>query len=44
VGTIPQALDPDELSLVDALLGDLRVSASKYFGRFLVAAVYRCAC
>ena len=38
---IPQALDPDELSLVDASLGDLRVSAWKYFERFLVVAGYR---
>ena len=40
--TIPQALDPDGLSLADASLGDLRVSACKYFEQFFVAAGYRC--
>ena len=40
--SIPQALDPDELSLVDASLQDLRVSAWKYFERCLVAVGYRC--
>jgi len=34
--TIPQVLDPDELSHVDASLEDLRVSAVKYFGQFPV--------
>jgi len=41
VKTIPQALDPDELSLVDASLGDLRVPAWKYFEQSLVVAVFR---
>jgi len=40
VKTILQALDPEELSLVGASLADLRVSSWKYFGRFLVVAVY----
>jgi len=38
VGAVPQALDPDGRSLGDASLGDLRVSALTYFGRFLVVA------
>jgi len=43
VRAMPQALDPGGLSLLDASLGDLRVSVWKYFERFLVAAGYRCA-
>ena len=41
--TIPQVLDPDELSHADASLGDLRVSVLKYFERFPVVAGYQCA-
>ena len=44
VGIIPQVLDPDGPSLVGASLRDLRVSALKYFERFLVVAVCRYAC
>ena len=43
VGIIPQALDPDELSLVDALLSDPRVSAVKCFELILVVVECRCA-
>ena len=38
VRVIPQVLDPDESSIVDALLRDPRVSALKSFERFLVVA------
>jgi len=43
VGTIPQALDPDELFPVDASFCEPQVSVLRYFEQFLVVAGYRCA-